>query len=226
MNPNLAWAVAVFNAVAELNLKDLHLQCQLRAKPMTSELAAAMHRAGCWLCYIGVESSSQRVLDGIGKHVTVANVESAAQTLKTFGIKVYAFIMMYQVWETGGHLQVESTKEVLQTLQFVLRMRLKGLIDFMSCGLTTAYPGAYLYTIANRHDLERPRRQLPQVLTPQDITLRLPGISQRQMLLARTLGLMTQALLFLSAPESYRPVTLRQNLRQAGYKLRYLLGLG
>jgi hypothetical protein len=225
MNPNLPWAIAVFDALAQLKLNGLRFQCQIRAKPVTPELAAAMKRAGCWLCYIGVESSSQRVLDGIAKGVTRCDIEAAARTLKQHGLRVYAFIMLYQAWESEGRLQTETTREVMGTLKFVLTMRLKGLVHFMSCGFTTAYPGADLHDICLRHHLGRPIPVRRGVVTPQDITMRLPGVPWWQMVLARTLGLLTQATLFLLAPEGGRRLTFGQNMHHAAYKLRYLLGL-
>jgi anaerobic magnesium-protoporphyrin IX monomethyl ester cyclase len=225
MNPDIDWATSVFDSIARLELKDLHIQCNLRAKPMAKELAAAMQRAGCWLCHIGVESGSQRVLDGIRKGVTIAEIESTAKVLKEHSIKIYAFIMFYQAWEADNRLQTESTKEVIGTLKFVLKMRLKGLIDFMSCSFAAPFPGSDLDEIARRYNLKRPLRRPFEVITPQDITLRLPGIPLWEMALLRSLGLLTQAALFFLATESYRPSTLWQNVRHAIYKMKYLVGL-
>lgn len=225
MNSNLDWAIAVFNALAKLDLKDLYFQCNLRAKPVTKVLAEAMKRARCWLCHIGVESGSQRVLNGIQKGVTIADIENACRILKECGIKTYAFVMLYQAWEVFSNLQTENTMEVAGTLLYIVKMRLKGLIDFMSCGFTTPYPGSDLYEIAIKNNLIRPSRKLVQVITPQDITLQLPGTQLWKMELLRRFGLLTQAMLFLLASESYRAITIRQNIQHAAYKLRYFLGL-
>jgi len=91
----------------------------------------------------------------------------------------------------------------------------------MSCGFTTPYPGSDLYEIAIKNNLIRPSRKLVQVITPQDITLQLPGTQLWKMELLRRFGLLTQAMLFLLASESYRAITIRQNIQHAAYKLRY-----
>lgn len=60
--------------------------CNARADQIDPELAEAMARAGCHQVYLGFESGSQRILDGVGKGVTVAELEYGAAVLKAVGI--------------------------------------------------------------------------------------------------------------------------------------------
>jgi hypothetical protein len=99
------------------------------------------------------------------------------------------------------------------------------LIDFMSWGFATPYPGSQLHEVSVRNNLRRDIETPHHVVTPLDITLQLPGVPDWHMALARTLGLSTQAALVLSAADSYSLLTIRQNMNHALFKLRYILKL-
>jgi anaerobic magnesium-protoporphyrin IX monomethyl ester cyclase len=228
MNPDHDWCISVFDALSALNHPDLHFQCNLRVAPVTSALAESMSRARCWLCHLGVESGSQRVLNGVRKHITLSQVERACDILKSNNVRVYAFMMLYQAWEEDGVLQIETTREVFQSMRLILRLRRKGLVDHTSWSLATPYPGSELYQLCVKYDLIRDKKMYhrPVVITPHDITTHLPGVSKMSMAFARSLGLLLQGLLFISSRESYRKQTLMSNLRHALVKLKYILGFG
>ncbi|MGA2332983.1 MAG: radical SAM protein [Syntrophales bacterium] len=221
MNADEEWAIAVFKALSELKKHDLFFQCNLRAAPVGHRLAEAMADAQCWLCRIGIESGSQRVLNGINKGITLAEVEQALQTLKRFNIKTYGFFMCYQLWEKNGDLHIESTEEVLNTLRYVLHLKKIGLLDFSSWSLATPYPGSELYDICSKYGFRAQFPKEPSIILPWDITMNLPGISRTTIATIRFLGILVQSLLLLSDRESYTRHTFTTNLKHAVHKIMY-----
>jgi anaerobic magnesium-protoporphyrin IX monomethyl ester cyclase len=225
MNADEEWAIEVFQALSRLKKNDLFFQCNLRAAPVGPRLANAMADAQCWLCHIGIESASQRVLNGIKKGISLAEVEQSLQILKQFGIKTYGFFMCYQIWEKDDSLQIESSKEVLDTLKYVLRLKKRNLLDHASWSLATPYPGSELYDLCSKYGLFAQFPDEPPVVLSWNITMKLPGISRTTIAVMRFLGIMVQGLLFLCDSESYTLVSLKKNLKHAIYKLTFVAHL-
>jgi anaerobic magnesium-protoporphyrin IX monomethyl ester cyclase len=220
MNLNVEWAISLFNALADLNLSDLHFQCNLRADKISDEMVEAMKRANCWLCHIGLESGSDRVLKGIKKGITINNIRKGTGILKKYNIKVYAFAMLYQVWEKSNKLHFEKTHEVFKTMLFIISMRLKGMIHFCSWGFATPYPGSELFEISKKYNLVNNRSPDKKILTPHEITMNIPGISPWVMRMMRGVGIILQASLFIFSSSSYNFNSLVSNLRHAIFKVK------
>lgn len=178
-NNNIKNAVAICEEIKQRDLK-ITWKAQLRAKPVTDELAAAMASAGCWYVHLGIESGNQETLDGIGKHITLEDVEQACRTLKRHGIKILGLFMLYNVWEKDGELKFEDHKASLRTLNFAHSLVRRGLLDYISWSVTTPYPGSHLYSIALKHNLIRPQLQKSWELWQKEslFILDLPGISR------------------------------------------------
>ena len=69
--------------------------CEGRVDSKCVELFALMARSGCRSLAFGVESGSQRILDRIGKHQTIAQIETAVTGAKRAGIEtVHAFFLI------------------------------------------------------------------------------------------------------------------------------------
>lgn len=224
MNADVGWAIAVFDALGDLQHRDLFFQCNLRGVPITAELACSMRRAQCWICCIGVESGSERVLNGVRKRVSLPQLESGLEILREHHIAVYAFMMMYQAWESEWGLEFESTGEVLRSLAYVLRLRLRGMVRHMSWGFAVPYRGSELARVAEKYFLlDRVNRE-HNPTTPNDIALSLPGVSYFEMRVAQALGLLLQGLFVVTSTDSYRKMTIVQNLKHAAMKASHLLG--
>jgi hypothetical protein len=191
MNVDLDWSISVFNSIASLGHKDLYLQCNLRATPITHDLASAMRRANCWLCHLGIESGVQRVVNGIRKQITLTQVEEGLVTLRDHDIKAFAFMMLYQVWEREGKLEFETTAEVFKTLSYVVRLRSRRLIAGFGWAFATPYPGSELYAICEKHKLCL--RSSGEFANGNQIALRLPGIPKWEMGAAFACGVLLQA---------------------------------
>ncbi|MGB7516717.1 MAG: radical SAM protein [Candidatus Acidiferrum sp.] len=222
MNDKLDWAIAVFDALRDLDHPDLYFQCNLHLSRITSDFAKSMRRANCWLCNVGLESGSQRVLDGIKKKTKLAEVETRLQTLRDQGIKVYAFMMMYQLWESGQGLEVETTREVFQSVRLVLSLWSKRLLNQMSWAYATPYPGSDLYRVCKKYGL-LPHNFDESMVSSDVITIPIPGLSKFEIMVARLAGLFAQLLLNMSNRERYERHALIPNTKHAIVKLRQLL---
>jgi hypothetical protein len=225
MNADVDWATSVFNSLHQLKHPDLFFQCNLRATSVPSKLATAMAKANCWLCHIGIESSSQRVLDGIQKGITLSEVEDTLQILKQSGIKTYGFFTCYQAWEEGNELQVETTKEVLSSLRYAVELRWRGLLDHFGWALARPYPGSHLYQTCSKYNLFRYPPHVLSVMSG-SIATRLPGITRMEMATAHALGFMIQGILFLLDSDSYSNGNMAKNLKHVVHKLRVMAELG
>lgn len=189
------WAVEVCNAIRKLNLTELAFQVNLTVFNVTDRLARALADINCWLAHIGIESANQRVLDGINKKQTVDEVVETCKKLKSHGIGVFGFFMMFQAWEEDNHLCFETTEEVRTTLKFIKSLVRDRLIDYISWQVATPLPGAPLYDVAKKYSL------MPDTGDPafpkdmRDFNLQLPGVSISDMKRLRLLGLLTQGYL-------------------------------
>jgi len=221
MNCDLDWAVGVFEALGSLGHRDLFFQCNLRAWPITPALARAMRQAQCWLCHVGIESGSDRVLDGIRKGVNLEQIKAGLGVVKQYGIKSYAFMMLYQAWEGNKGLEWESTREAMESLRFILRLCRQRLVYQISWAFATPYPGAELYRVCQKYGLFRGNAAQEPPLTTHEITLRLPGVSRLDMLLLRSLGLSLQAWLNCREERATRTSSaLRHTLLKGKYLMR------
>ena len=72
----------------------------MRADKADAEMLAAMKRAGCYGCSYGFESGCQRILDGIGKGISVEQNERAARLTKEAGLRLVALMIRGNVGET------------------------------------------------------------------------------------------------------------------------------
>jgi radical SAM superfamily enzyme YgiQ (UPF0313 family) len=182
LNFNEGWALELCQAIVDLNHRDLHFQCNMRADKVSDELAQLLSRMGCWLVHLGVESGNDRVLKGLGKGVTVEQIERAARTLAKRGIRVFAFMMLFNVWEENGELCWETSQEVDNSIALVRRLLKERAIHFMSWVPATPMPGSRLYDIAKRHGLFNGDPEDVMARFDEDrLPMRIPGISERSL---------------------------------------------
>lgn len=150
LNVKLDWSIGVCRELANLGFKDLYFQCNMRVLPMSEELAYWMKKANFWLVRIGLETTSNRVLTGIMKKMTFDNTEKACVTLRSKGIKILAFTMLFNYWEENGKLQHETLQEVQKTIKDVYKLWRKGLVNYTSWAFACPVQGSELYDIARR----------------------------------------------------------------------------
>jgi radical SAM superfamily enzyme YgiQ (UPF0313 family) len=151
-NLNLNKTIEICNAIKESKL-DIRLKTHIRADNVTNKLAESMSKAGYWLVLMGIESSSNHVLKGIRKGITIKQVIQACKKFKKYGIKVAGYFMAFNSWEENKKIKHETIEDVRRTVNFIKNMKKEGLIDFTHFGIATPMPGSTLYKIANNYGL-------------------------------------------------------------------------
>lgn len=151
-NTSLKGSKELLRAIIDSGL-NVHLQCQLRARPMDEELGRLLARAGVWYVHLGIESGNEATLEGINKKISKADVENCCRILRDNGIMIWGLFMYFNIWERDGALHFEDVQASARTLEFARSLKQRELIDFFGGSITTPYPGSPLWDIARRHAL-------------------------------------------------------------------------
>ena len=96
-----------------------------------------MNETGCQKVVFGVESGSQRILELIGKKITVSQIEDAFRWAREAGIK---FI-------EGNYIIGSHPSENLDDLQMTIDLIKKTKPDLISAAIIVPYPGTKVYNI-------------------------------------------------------------------------------
>lgn len=199
-NGNLKWAKAVCDEIIRRGIK-VSLKAQMRSDHMDVELADKMRSAGFWLGLFGVESGNNRTLKGINKLVSTEDNRRALGILSDAGIKTFALLMAFNVWEENGQLCFENKEDTINTLNYIKNLIREKKVDLMSWSLTTPYPGSKIYDIANRHGL------IPKDLigkwelwdSSERMAMQLPGITEKDWIEVQNKGKKIQAMLLIKS---------------------------
>ena len=186
-NVDIKWCLEVCGEIEKLHLKGMTFQCNLRADKLNNQLARKLSDIHVWLVHIGLESANDRVLKGIGKNATQADNIRTLELLKKYNIKVYGFLMLYNAWETNGKLEYETPEEVNNTLEFAKTCLRDNLIEYISWSITNPIIGSKLYNIAKKFDIAAYNVKIGNCM-------RLPGISEQQMVEHVKQGMILQLL--------------------------------
>jgi len=120
---------------------DISWGASSRVDTLSKKLAEKMKKAGCWIIYLGIESGSQKILDVIGKRITLEQVRKAVKILKDSGIQVLGSFII-------GFLQ--DTKETIkETIKFAKSLNL----DYAQFSILTPYPGTPIFDYAKRNNM-------------------------------------------------------------------------
>ncbi|MDT8781815.1 MAG: B12-binding domain-containing radical SAM protein [Candidatus Bathyarchaeota archaeon] len=174
-NVDIKWCLEVCDEILKIGLKGMTFQCNLRADKVNNELAQRLKAINVWLVHIGLESANDRVLKGIGKNVTQEDNLKTLKILKEHSIKVYGFLMLYNAWETNGRLEYETPEEVNNTLEFARICLRDKLIEYISWSITNPIIGSKLHDVAKKYRIESYNVKIGNCM-------RLPGISEQQMI--------------------------------------------
>ncbi|NQT22680.1 MAG: B12-binding domain-containing radical SAM protein [Candidatus Omnitrophica bacterium] len=176
-NVEVNWAEEVCDRIHSLGYKkDLFFHVDIRADRMTSRLAEKLNSINVWLGHLGIESGNQHVLEGIGKEIELGQIVDTCRILKTAGVKVFGFLMLFHAWESkNGTLNWESIEDVNNTIRFIKRLFKDKLLDYCSWQVTTPWPGSRLWETANKHNLICDTETFHGIRT---MTMNLPGVSE------------------------------------------------
>ena len=117
---------------------DISWGASSRVDTLSKKLVEKMKKAGCWIIFLGIESGSQKILDAIGKRITLEQVKKAVKILKDAGIQVLGSFII-------GFLQ--DTKETIkETIKFAKSLNL----NYAEFSILTPYPGTPIFDYAAR----------------------------------------------------------------------------
>ncbi len=139
-NLDRAWTIDLCQKIIDSGLK-FTWSSNTRANTMDNELASIMYKAGCRLVSIGVESGSQKILDNIGKKITLDEVRNTVRVLKKNHIKIYNYFVIGLPWET------EETVE--ETVKFAIELD----SNFISFYTATPLPGTRFFNYVMTNNL-------------------------------------------------------------------------
>lgn len=151
-NCNLKNASGICEEIIRRKL-DIPWRSQVRALPLPEDLVRLMSGSGCWQVHMGIESGNEETLRGIGKNITLKQVEEGCRVLRRHNIEVVGMFMLYNVWEEEGKLKFEDTAETEKTMKYALKLQKDGLINQFMWGPTNPYPGSKLFDIAVKYGL-------------------------------------------------------------------------
>lgn len=117
--------------------------CDTRVDTVSKELLLAMKESGCRKVAFGVESGSQRIVDMIGKKITIEQVERAVHWAKEVGIQHIEgnFIIGAHPYESRE--DVEMTRKLIRSLPW----------SFVSVSIIVPYPGTRVYTMMKENGM-------------------------------------------------------------------------
>lgn len=112
---------------------DISFIASSRVNTVDESLLESLKNSGMSTLYCGVESGSQRVLDLMGKGITLKQAENAFKTAKKVGVDIVgSFILGYPG---------ETVKEMDQTIDFSIKLD----PDYSQYSILTPFPGTPIY---------------------------------------------------------------------------------
>lgn len=113
--------------------------CNARVDRLPNNLLAKIKEAGCHTLSIGVESSDQKILEDIGKNITIEMVKKVVLDAKRFGFR----IMLYFMFGLPG----ETPQTIKKTIGFAKSQD----VDFVTFGIATPHPKTEFYEYLERN---------------------------------------------------------------------------
>lgn len=139
LTADIQWANRFFEKMIKKNL-NLTWIANVRADCLPQKTLELMKKAGCHSICIGSDSSSQKILDNIGKNETIENIEDAVKRIKNAGLRVLMFC-------TFGHVG-ETHQTMRDTLEFVKRLD----PDLATFGIVVPVRGTKFYDYLKEHN--------------------------------------------------------------------------
>ena len=130
-----AFPKRVFNLCDEVIRRKLDISwgCLTRVDMLSISLLKKMHKSGCEIVCVGIESGVQDILNKINKKITIQQIKEAVNDIKKSRIKAKGSFIIGYPWDTK--------ETVTRTIDFVSRLNL----DIVSINILTPFPGTDLY---------------------------------------------------------------------------------
>lgn len=111
---NTCQFVEAFSAELQRRNIQIYFKIACRADKITPTIAHTLKQAGCYEVHIGFESGSQRILDAMGKKITVDQNVRAADAVRQAGMRVYALMIIGHI-----HDDINSINETINFLKMI-----------------------------------------------------------------------------------------------------------
>jgi len=144
---------------------DMFWRCQTGVGALDRDVIRSLKRSGCFIVALGVESGSQKILDGIGKGIRVDQIRRAFRLCHEEGMLTHAYLMVGSPGESPE--TIEETRALLREIR-----------PFSSniC-VTTPYPGTFLYQeLKAKNLLEQSDWDRFDHLVSDCLHVRIPGV--------------------------------------------------
>jgi radical SAM superfamily enzyme YgiQ (UPF0313 family) len=120
---------------------DISWGASSRVDTLSRRLVEKMKKAGCWILFLGIESGCQKILDAVGKRITIEHARKAVKIVKEAGIQVLGSFII-------GFLQ-DTIETINETIRFAKTLNL----DYAEFSILTPYPGTPIYEHAKKNSL-------------------------------------------------------------------------
>lgn len=119
----------------EILRRDLKIRwdCETRVDMVTKELLLKMRKAGCIAVWFGVEAGSQRVIDAMGKGISIKQTVMAFKWAREAGLITVASVIL--------GFPGETKETAWETMKLVERIK----SDEIGIYIATPYPGTPMY---------------------------------------------------------------------------------
>jgi radical SAM superfamily enzyme YgiQ (UPF0313 family) len=107
--------------------------CTARYDNIDAEMLSAMKAAGCAALYFGLESGSPRVLDAVGKRITVTEIVKKSRLVRNSGLVSMASVLLGVPGETD------------QDIEATLRLMRVAAVDLFDVNCYVPLPGTVLF---------------------------------------------------------------------------------
>ncbi len=152
-------AKEICNQIQQRKLK-IAWDCETRVDMVTKELLTDMKKAGCLAVWFGVEAGSQKVIDAMGKGLTLEKTKSTFKMAKDTGLMTIASVIL--------GFPDETPESAWETIKFVEEIK----PDDVGYYIATPYPGTPMYDYVkkmgwlkiedfNRYDTATPTFETP-----------------------------------------------------------------
>lgn len=132
---NREWVKELCRRILEERL-EISWMANSRIDRIDLETMRLMKEAGCWLLSLGIESGSDKILQGARKGINRAQISRAVCVLHDLGIQTIGYFMF--------GLPGETKETIRETIAFSKELPL----DFAYFFLATPFPGTELYRMA------------------------------------------------------------------------------
>ncbi|MGQ9530984.1 MAG: B12-binding domain-containing radical SAM protein [Candidatus Bathycorpusculaceae bacterium] len=146
---------------------DISWGASSRVDTLSKSLVAKMKKAGCWILFLGIESGSQKILDAIGKRISVEQAKKAVKIVKEAGIQVLGSFII-------GFMQ-DNAETIKKTIDFAKSLTL----DYAEFSILTPYPGTPIFDYALRNNLLLTKDWSKYTAT--EPIIRINGIDEKQL---------------------------------------------